>query len=135
MLLLSASPSASPLLEMTIQVKHSRLWLPDGNIVLAGKPSPNFDNSNDEYPAGTLVQVLFCVHKSTLARQSQVFKDMLDITSEGANAGDLYDGLPLVALEDSASDLNGILQVLYDPWYVISTHFMWLYAFHLIIQL
>jgi len=104
---------------MAIQVKHASLWIPDGNIVLCGKPSPNCDDMNNEYPADVVIQVLFCVHKSTLARQSQVFKDMLELPSEHFSTSDSFEGLPLVILEDSASDLDRLLNLLYDPWFVI----------------
>lgn len=64
----------------------------------------------------------FCVHKSMLARQSQVFRDMLDLGSaEAIKIGESYEGLPLVVLEDSTSDLTELLQFLYNPWFVILT--------------
>ncbi len=106
---------------MTALVKHPRLWYPDGNIILRSKASPNYEVMNEEHPRDVAIQVNFCVHKSMLARQSQVFRDMLDLGTDGSASigGELYEGLPLVALEESAKDLEDILQALYDPWFVI----------------
>ena len=102
---------------MILKIKDNRLWFSDGNIVLCGKPYADSNNTKAEYPVDNVVQVHFCVHRSVLALHSQVFRDMLDLSSsEAVNTGESFEGIPLVELEDSASDLNALLLFLYDPW-------------------
>lgn len=91
---------------------HDILWFPDGNIVLA---------TNTYF---------FRVHKSVLALQSSVFRDMYALpTTEDldAHAGtdevvgmtpELYEGLPMVSLVDEGKDVEHLLKAIYVPRYV-----------------
>jgi len=75
-----------------------------------------------------LVKILFKVHKSILARSSQMFADMFalpelrgDIIPESVVAkvfvGDeeTYDELPLITMTDSSKDVESLLMTIYDP--------------------
>ncbi len=83
---------------------HDALWIEDGNIVLA----------TDAH--------LYRVHRGVLARNSSVFKDMLEIPTGGAEGGadhgtgvDQWEGLPLVKMVgDSDESVSHLLMTLYD---------------------
>ncbi|KLO07721.1 hypothetical protein SCHPADRAFT_1001428 [Schizopora paradoxa] len=83
---------------------HEKLWYDDASIVLA----------TDVH--------LYRVHKSMLANYSTVFKDMLEIGTDGGDGGDggrvdpdRYDGLPLVRMAgDSDEAVSHLLMTLYD---------------------
>ncbi|KLO07726.1 hypothetical protein SCHPADRAFT_945018 [Schizopora paradoxa] len=86
--------------------QHESLWFEDGSIVL----------TTDVH--------LYCVHRCVLARNSTVFKDMLELPNVGItpdpNVGGISDGIdwegkPLVKMVgDSDEDVYRILMVLYD---------------------
>ncbi|KLO07734.1 hypothetical protein SCHPADRAFT_859799 [Schizopora paradoxa] len=86
--------------------QHETLWFEDGNIVLA----------TDVH--------LYSVHRGVLAKNSTVFKDMLDLPNvggtldaeaEGVGNGDSWEGKPLVRMVgDSDEDISNILMALYD---------------------
>ncbi len=83
------------------EVRHSTLYLPDGDVVLAAMR-----------PA-TVTTVLFRVDKIYLARNSPVFRSMFTLPSyPGIN--EMYDGVPRVQLADDADDLARLLAALYD---------------------
>lgn len=86
---------------------HDTIWLEDGSIVLA-----------------TDVHV-FRVHKSILAKNSSVFKNMLNFPTGGdeleggvnddAADAEQWDGLPLVRMvHDNDEDVCHLLMALYD---------------------
>lgn len=104
----SVSSEDSPVRE-----HHASLYIKDGNIVLSA-------TSEGSTTDGARRLVLFRVHKGVLSRQSQVFADMFGLPPEVENASDIYDGAPLVEMPDSVEDVESMLQVLYDPWYVPS---------------
>ncbi|KAH8113883.1 hypothetical protein DFH11DRAFT_1743985 [Phellopilus nigrolimitatus] len=85
---------------------HVTLWLSDGNIILAAaaKELPNR-------------VIMFRVHKSILALQSQIFADMFSLPSPDGSqdADDNYDGIPVVSMPDSAEEIECMLNVLYNP--------------------
>lgn len=54
---------------------HPDLWFADGNIILSA-------STTGDLPASA---VLFRVHKSILARHSQIFEDMLGISEESVH--------------------------------------------------
>lgn len=65
-------------------------------------------------------QQLFRVHKFIMAHHSPVFADMLSMPAPpDVTVNDIYEGVPLVALSDRASDLASLLNALYNPSYVI----------------
>ena len=82
------------------EVRHSTLYLADGDVVLAA-------------PRSATVTVLFRVDKVYLARNSPVFRSMFTLPSDpGIN--EMYDGVPRVQLVDDADDLARLLAALYD---------------------
>ncbi len=95
---------------MSIAKRHDTLWFPDGNVVLATNT------------------FLFRVHKSLLAFQSSVFRDMFAFpTTEDANIDtreivgivpEQYEGLPVVSLQDEGSAVEHLLFTICDPRYV-----------------
>lgn len=85
-------------------VQDLDLWMADGNVVIAVA-----DNTSNE----TIMRGFKC-HCGVLAKHSQIFEGMFSIPAS-SDAGDLYDGLPLVALPDAYVDVKTFLRLLYDP--------------------
>lgn len=100
---------------------HETLWFEDGSIVLA----------TDVH--------LYSVHRGVLAKNSTVFKDMLELPNvgiirnaeeEGTVLGDSWEGKPLVRMVgDSDEDVYHLLMALYDMRCVHNS----IYIFHLLI--
>ncbi|KAH8111522.1 hypothetical protein DFH11DRAFT_612619 [Phellopilus nigrolimitatus] len=95
-------------------------WLEDGNIILS---AVSHKEHKDESGQSYRQDILFRVHKSLLARQSKVFRDMFDLPNTGMStdgAGHstdrLYEGVPVISMPDSAEDIVCILEALYEPW-------------------
>lgn len=90
------SPCLSMLPPSEVPTRHSTLWFEDGNIVLVT------DAEN----------VGFKVHRSILARQSLVFRDMFEIPQPMHE--EEYDGCAMIHVYDTAADLAIFIEVLYD---------------------
>jgi len=76
--------------------KHPQFYFEDGSVVLDVK------------------RILFRVHQSVLARQSEVFRSMFSL-KQPDNAP-MIDGCPSVELMgDCPKDVEEVLGVLYDP--------------------
>ena len=73
----------------------SRFWFDDGNVILQAE--------NTE----------FKVHRSLLANQSVVFRDMFSIP-QPADPDPVVDGCPVVPLSDKAADIEHVLSLFYD---------------------
>ncbi|KIP07405.1 hypothetical protein PHLGIDRAFT_423278 [Phlebiopsis gigantea 11061_1 CR5-6] len=93
----SLLPDATP------DLLQSGLYFPDGNIVL--RSAENVQG----------VATLFRVHKGVLALNSAVFAGMFSLPAAAPDVQEVYDGVPLVTLTDSAADLEALLRALYDP--------------------
>ncbi len=91
-------------------VRDADLWVEDGNIIIAAT-----DANDPESTKGKTTYVFKC-HRSLLSKQSKVFEGLLSIPPS-AEAQDMYDGLPLVALPDTYADVKRVLQYLYEPGY------------------
>ena len=94
------------------QDRHEKLWLADGNIVLAS------DYTDTPEKQGKL---LFRVHQSVLAMNSPVFKDMFEVVSDGTADGEshneMYEGVPYIVIPDPAEHLEVLLGMMYgDFW-------------------
>ena len=87
--------------------QRENLWFEDGNIVLA-------TNAH-----------LYCVHRGVLARNSIVFKHILELPNVGSSSsnsevrgiadGDKWEGKPLVRMiGDNDEDVCHLLKALYD---------------------
>lgn len=93
--------------------RHPSLYFSDGDIVLSAKIVPN-----DSSPTTENLQ-MFRVHSFLLKHHSPLFADMFSLPPPTTLLpSDAYDGVPLVTLYDSASDLASLLDVLYNPGYV-----------------
>lgn len=79
--------------------RHTTLYFSDGNLVVLA-PS-----------ASEMATVAFRLHMHFLARHSVVFADMFAASVPG---GDMYDGIPRVALPDDAMALDGLFGLLYN---------------------
>lgn len=73
-----------------------------GDSELANSPSANED-----------IIIYFRIHRSLLVEESTVIKDMFLVGSSAEH--ELYDGVPLIALYDKASDVRGFLGAIYKP--------------------
>ena len=82
--------------------RHEKLYLEDGDIVLAAPSSTAPDTVT-----------LFRVDKVLLARHSPIFRDMLSF-SAGNGPHDTYDGAPRVNLTDNGEDLAVLLSGMYN---------------------
>lgn len=77
--------------------KNLGLWFDDGNVVLVAEKTG------------------FRVHRSVLARHSDVFRDMFLISQPEPPLNDEAKGCPIVPLvDDGAEDVATILGILYD---------------------
>ncbi|KAJ7639006.1 hypothetical protein FB45DRAFT_739896 [Roridomyces roridus] len=101
---LNPVPAAPAPISILDGVRHSSLYLRDGNLVIA---APVLEGAG-----GTL---LFRVHQSMLSMQSPVFASMFTLPPPGTNL-DVYDGVPYVHLPDDSRDIESVLKVLYDPF-------------------
>ncbi|TFY59753.1 hypothetical protein EVG20_g7669 [Dentipellis fragilis] len=81
--------------------RHETLYLSDGNIALVAQWNEREDGC-----------VVFRIHRSILARSSSIFEDMFSLPA--GEAMEMYDGDPLVRMQDTGEDLEGLLQYLYN---------------------
>jgi len=89
------------------ETRDEDLYFEDGSVILSAKDTDgNF--------------VYFRIHKSVLAKQSSIFKDMFSLPPPADM--DVYDGLPLVQVHDNSKELKEFLQVMYDPRWFTSTY-------------
>ena len=80
------------------------LWFEDGNIVIRTVLSDD------------RAYIAYKVHKSILISHSNAFRDMFDGPQTAFDiASDRYDGLPVIQLTDSPSEVNDFLKALYFP--------------------
>ncbi|PPQ82404.1 hypothetical protein CVT26_013319 [Gymnopilus dilepis] len=77
------------------EISKSRFWFDDGNIILQAE--------NTQYK----------VHRSLLANQSVVFRDMFSMP-QPANPDPVVDACPVVPLSDKAADIEHVLSLFYD---------------------
>ena len=75
--------------------KDDDVWLSDGSIVVAAA-----DN------------VAFRVHKSTLARRSEIFRDLFSLPNADAATAETMEGCPIVRVSDVSEDIRHLLAVL-----------------------
>ncbi|KAI5117812.1 hypothetical protein M0805_004572 [Coniferiporia weirii] len=101
-------------------VRSERFWLSDGNIILSVRLDTPTKSSEPRF-------ILYRIHKSALARHSEVFEHMFSASasSAGENAvNETYDGLPVIEMPDSREHVCSLLEVLYEPWSSLpSKHF------------
>lgn len=84
-------------------IKHS-LWFQDGNIILQ-TTSPSEDEIH-----------LFRCHKSVLCKHSTVFSRMFgEDNYVCVRRSEEYEGVPVISMPDSSSDVDALLNMLYDP--------------------
>lgn len=98
-----ADPEVTTKRPRTDESRDEELYFTDGNIVLSANDSE-----------GNLV--FFKVHQSMLSKHSTVFADMFSLPAFSVSVTDVYDGAPLVHLQDDIEDLSRSLRVFYDPW-------------------
>lgn len=84
--------------ELSRYTKDTDLWFPDGSIVLRA------DNT------------LFKVYSGMLAQASPIFEDMLSLPQFTPSEDEMYEGLLVVCMLDSAADLKPFLRAIHDGW-------------------
>jgi hypothetical protein len=83
------------------------LWFDDGNVIIRAVL-----NHNRAY-------IVYKIHKSILILHSNVFRDLFDGPQAAFDvASDRYDGLPVIQLPDSPSEVDHFLKALYFPEWV-----------------
>ena len=108
--------------------KQADFWFFDGNVILSASESTATRGlctahviTLGEDRVNSSTSVLFRVHKGVLARYSAVFREMFNAedgerNSEGLSHGeDLFEGIPLVRMQDSCEEVQALLEALYDP--------------------
>jgi len=90
--------NATPRDSTIVLQKDTHVYLDDGNIVLV---------------AG---MTCFRVHRSLLAKYSPIFRDMFSLPQPEDQ--EMYDGVPMVELQDDPDILRALLRVFYEPLYV-----------------
>ncbi|KAG8966254.1 hypothetical protein FRC03_012265 [Tulasnella sp. 419] len=80
---------------------HNELYYEDGNLILVTKDSPDGTRG-----------AIFRVFKSQLRKQSIPLADLVDAAVHG---GELFEGLPVVRMEDSTTELANLLHILWSP--------------------
>ncbi len=114
------------------RMHDNTFYFDDGSIVLAAcsdyadeekatyvdtlGPASSIDRSIDNVQ-GNEITVYFRVHRSILVGESEVFKDMFIVgqTSASTTKAEVYDGVPLIVMQDKAEDVRGFLQAIYKP--------------------
>ncbi|KAH8111510.1 hypothetical protein DFH11DRAFT_1793750 [Phellopilus nigrolimitatus] len=104
-------------------VHHPTLCFVDGNIVLSVATAPPKQDARSSFPHTSSLEIskahtvmLFRIHKSVLAANSAVFRDMLELTESPRGANQIYDGLPVVWMPDSVKEVEDLLKIFYRPW-------------------
>ncbi|THH06663.1 hypothetical protein EW145_g3934 [Phellinidium pouzarii] len=93
-------------------IRSERFWLSDGNIILSVRLEPPTKSAESRF-------ILYRIHKSNLARHSEVFEHMFSATIPMAGeeaVNEMYDGLPVIEMPDSKDHVYSLLEVLYEPW-------------------
>jgi hypothetical protein len=71
------------------------------------------------YDDGTLVlcaeNTLFRVYRGILAAQSEIFRDMLSVPQPPGTDGDMFEGCPLVHVQETVDDMTRFLRALLEP--------------------
>lgn len=91
--------------------RHAKLWLEEGNVILAAHPSKDSEDIENYIP-DTQETVLFRLHKWVLARHSEVFKDMFG--AGDASLDEKFEGLPVVKMHDASGYLELLLDALFN---------------------
>ncbi|KAH9948099.1 hypothetical protein B0H21DRAFT_735367 [Amylocystis lapponica] len=93
------------------RIHHDTLYFPDGDVVLSALMDPVQEDNILIHP-----QQMFRVHRFLLKHNSVFFSDMFSLPApERPNPNEVYDGVPLVPMQDSATDLASLLSALYSP--------------------
>lgn len=84
--------------------QHSSFWYAEGNVILRAQRT-----------AKTKCGTMFKVHKSYIAQRSSVFADMLVVAgpAPGDDVQELYEGVPVIDVQDPAEDWADLLSLLY----------------------
>ncbi|KAJ7095738.1 hypothetical protein B0H15DRAFT_921062 [Mycena belliarum] len=84
--------------------KRGEPWLDDGNIILATQD-----------PQSPSASTAFRVHRSVMARHSEVFESMFLVPQPlSSEVVEMFDGCPVVRMWDSPIELSHLIIALYD---------------------
>ena len=72
-------------------------WFKDGSIVLQAQT------------------IVFKVYKGLLSQESEFFRSMFTLPQPSSGPSETYEGCSLVALQDSAADVQAFVQAIFDP--------------------
>ncbi|KAI0791199.1 hypothetical protein C8Q75DRAFT_805559 [Abortiporus biennis] len=95
----SAPALQAPTNPHNVTVKHTELYLPDGDLVIS---CPTKQSGS---------RMLFRVDRIFLSRHSAIFKDMFSLPPRPDGGVEQYDGAPFVCIPDEAEDMASFLEV------------------------
>ncbi|KAJ7686492.1 hypothetical protein B0H17DRAFT_1136823 [Mycena rosella] len=95
----SSSPPAKHQRTDNASITRSEIWHRDGSVVLQAD------------------DVQFRVHWSVLALHSSFFRDMQELPQPSDQPS--VDGCPIIELQDAVEDVKYLLEVLYDPTFLL----------------
>ncbi|KAF9488286.1 hypothetical protein BDN71DRAFT_519296 [Pleurotus eryngii] len=124
------SRSASPTIPPPVRrMRDKTLYFADGNFVISSagdegdvEEANDVDDSPEDERSKDIV-IYFRVHQSLLSRDSAVFADMFTVGS-AASTENMYDGVPLIEVQDKAKHLRGFLKAIYEPSFSTSSVFL-----------
>lgn len=92
---------------------HETLYFADGNICLSARPAATRLDGDLNAEAQNSKILVFRVHQGVLSLHSPVFKDMLAFPEPQPGTNEVYDGVPLVQMPDSAEALESLINAFY----------------------
>ncbi|KAI0365722.1 hypothetical protein BV20DRAFT_1124777 [Pilatotrama ljubarskyi] len=93
--------------------------LPTATIPLSARGEPWFDDGNiillaEEHDTASNDAAAFKVHRGVLARHSEVFQSMFELSTPTLGDVEVADRCPIVYMHDRPTELSALIRALYD---------------------